>query len=254
LSVEKKKTSPFSAVATLLLFILLFAFFQYYGYDRLLYEFSRLYKGTSPTTRQNPPVIPQNYNLTRWAYYAMDWFDYKYSISEKLATRDQVFKLAAIYTFVETSVTYKADAPRNYAQSPYETLMLKTGDCEDYAILMASLCEYVGLDASVDIVSASYGSQTPSGLKQKNHAMCMIYFNLDENALQNALSNLRSIYQVTFTRFWWIKEPSRMIARDGYGFAYVNSKYSSGLWASLENWDSLKTYVRIDYSNEYLAN
>ena len=45
-----------------------------------------------------------------------------------------------ICTWVHENIKYKPDAT-NYWQSPEETLSLKTGDCEDLAILMIQLCK-----------------------------------------------------------------------------------------------------------------
>ena len=249
----KQVPSP-KLIATILIIVIILGF----TIDRIVNNQVYLSQpsSTSHTTysTQTSPPIPTDENLRDWAYYAMNWFDYKYSVSDVRATRDGVFKMVAIYTFVQTYVNYKKDIPQNYAQSPSETLRLKTGDCEDYAILMASLCESVGLDASVDFVYASYGSENASEAQQKNHAICMIYFNMNESTLGSALSNLRSIYQIPYLGFWYVEEPSRIIVGDIDGFTYVNSKYSGGIWVSLENWDRLQAYERIDYSNDYLAN
>jgi len=257
-----KQVSSLKLMATVLIIVIVLGF----TIDRIVnnqvhlsqtsFTSQTTYSTTSQTTysTQTPPPMPTDENLTDWAQYAMNWFDYKYSVSDVHATRDGIFKIVAIYTFVQTYVTYKKDTPQNYAQSPPETLRLKTGDCEDYAILMASLCESVGLDATVDFVYASYGTENASEAQQKNHAMCMIYFNMNESALGSALSDLRSVYQIPYLGFWYIEEPSRLIVRDNDGFTYVTGKYVSGIWVSLENWDRLKAYERIDYSNDYLAN
>lgn len=201
------------------------------------------------STQTSPPVIPADENLIEWANYAMDWFDYTYSSSPIRATRDDVFKMVAIYTFVHAYVTYQLD--HNYAQSPFETLRLRTGDCKDYATLTASLSESVGLDASIDLVYAS--SNMTNENSAPNHAMSLIYFNAQENELSNALSHLQIIYQISSYRFTFYKEPISIIVRSSDGFTYAN-KYSTGIWVTLENWSELKNYYIINYSNDYLSN
>lgn len=48
---------------------------------------------------------------------------------------DSTDPLRSVNTFVNTSLSYKADTPGNdYWQSPTESYKLKTGDCEDYAV------------------------------------------------------------------------------------------------------------------------
>lgn len=67
--VEKKKSS--SAVATVLVFILLFAFFQYYGYGRILREFNRLYKTIDPSA-QVPPYSSISGGEIKWVFYDLN--------------------------------------------------------------------------------------------------------------------------------------------------------------------------------------
>jgi len=38
------------------------------------------------------------------------------------------------------------------------------------------------------------------------------------------------------------------------GFLINDNKYAKGIWVSLESWDELKTYHRIDYDNNFLYN
>ena len=50
-----------------------------------------------------------------------------------------------VCTFVSIIITYKKDSEiygvPDYWQSPEETLNLKTGDCEDYCLLVLKLCQ-----------------------------------------------------------------------------------------------------------------
>lgn len=53
-----------------------------------------------------------------------------------------------IYDYVNRSVTYEAET-RNIPRFPYETLYLRRGDCEDQAILLATLLRVVGYDSAL---------------------------------------------------------------------------------------------------------
>ena len=200
-----------------------------------------------------PPSKPSGNNLTEWAHYAMDRFDCEYNTSNVHATRDNLFKMIAIHAFVDEYLTYEKSKVGE-VQNPLDTLKLRTGVCVEYATLMASFCESVGLDALIDLAYASRNSDYVSGDLQKNHALCMVYFNANANELDNAVVNLRSFYRLPIQRFWHVDEPARIIVKEDGGFAYINSKYSSGIWVSFENWDKLKIYQTIDYSNDYLNN
>jgi len=65
---ERKKTSASSAVAILLVFILLFAFFHCYGYDWLLHEFNKLYRFLNPEAKV-PPYSETSGGKIRWVFY-----------------------------------------------------------------------------------------------------------------------------------------------------------------------------------------
>jgi len=55
-----------------------------------------------------------------------------------------------IRDWVATNIAYKSDQQRwseDYWQTPEETLSYRTGDCEDYAILLCSLLRACGIDA-----------------------------------------------------------------------------------------------------------
>ena len=56
------------------------------------------------------------------------------------------FKWIAIRDWVSNNIEYSYES-REYWQLPRETLLSRTGDCEDYAILLVSLYRAVGYDA-----------------------------------------------------------------------------------------------------------
>ncbi len=55
--------------------------------------------------------------------------------------------------WVVSNISYVSDSEAHgmpdYWQTPYETLRLGTGDCEDMAVLFASICEALGIDTVI---------------------------------------------------------------------------------------------------------
>ena len=68
-------------------------------------------------------------------------------------------KVFAIYNEVSKRIYYVSDPRKDeYIASPKETWEVRGGDCDDFAILLASLYEAVDLDASiVEVYNQTYG-------------------------------------------------------------------------------------------------
>jgi hypothetical protein len=59
-------------------------------------------------------------------------------------------KIFGIYNEVINRIKYVSDPKKNeYVATPTETLEIRGGDCDDFSILLASMYEAVGLDASI---------------------------------------------------------------------------------------------------------
>jgi transglutaminase-like putative cysteine protease len=62
-----------------------------------------------------------------------------------------VTSLETAFTWCSTNITYKSDMDvhclEEYWQSGRETMELRTGDCEDFAILFCCMCHSLGMDA-----------------------------------------------------------------------------------------------------------
>ena len=78
---------------------------------------------------------------------------------------------SAISQWLKTNIKYKSDwfvhHEKEYWQSPKETLVLKTGDCEDFAFLAQALLNEIGISSSVISVH-----HIKDG-KEKGHAICI---------------------------------------------------------------------------------
>jgi hypothetical protein len=82
---------------------------------------------------------------------------------------------AAAFDFVHQNITYKAEAPgMDYWQSPAETLVLSTGDCEDYTLLLGALVAAMGGTARLHI--------------ETDHAFLSVFVGPDLQAATHSLS------------------------------------------------------------------
>ncbi len=71
-----------------------------------------------------------------------------------LINNSGVYSIQAVadaFDWVRSHIVY-ADDPNDYWQSSSETLSWRTGDCEDYAILLASMIDEMGGNARVNII------------------------------------------------------------------------------------------------------
>jgi hypothetical protein len=64
-----------------------------------------------------------------------------------------ILQIAQAFEWVYSNIEYKTDAGVDYWQSTDETLARRTGDCEDQAILLASIISALGGNARVNIIS-----------------------------------------------------------------------------------------------------
>ena len=57
--------------------------------------------------------------------------------------------VTSLYDYVRNNVRFVSDPDKDYVASACETLLSGGGDCEDHAILLASMLEAVGVDAKI---------------------------------------------------------------------------------------------------------
>ncbi|KPK23309.1 MAG: hypothetical protein AMJ70_03845, partial [Dehalococcoidia bacterium SG8_51_3] len=80
------------------------------------------------------------------------------------------WKIWKIHNWVANNIKYVSDPfGFEYMAYPYETLESKAGDCDDYAVLLASMYESSGLDAMIAFVDVSGDSKV-------DHVTCLIYY------------------------------------------------------------------------------
>lgn len=126
------------------------------------------------------------------------------------AFNDDVYKMVVIALWVAEHVNYVSD-PKGfeYIAPPEETLKTKAGDCDDYAVLLASLYRSVGLEAGVGLIDTD-------GDGKAEHATALVYFT--ENP-SNLLEKMKAVLQV--------------IGVKTRGISYFNDK-QSGIWVIVD--------------------
>jgi len=71
--------------------------------------------------------------------------------TESCTFESEVCYAKALYYFVQNKIKYVPDPDRQYVQIPSETLISGGGDCEDSALLLATLLEAIGNDADIGL-------------------------------------------------------------------------------------------------------
>lgn len=85
---------------------------------------------------------PKTVHITVRAYVPAD-----------LVLNDKMFKIIAIANWVSENIRYISDPYKlEYIASPEETLRVKAGDCDDFAVLLASMYRAVGVRSAVGLI------------------------------------------------------------------------------------------------------
>lgn len=95
-----------------------------------------------------------------------------------------VLQMVSSYEWVRRNIEYVADA-EDYWQSANETISRKTGDCEDQAILLASLIGELGGNARVNII--------------EGHAFSTVFIGDNVSVLPQIRASIASYYWVNTT-------------------------------------------------------
>ena len=88
--------------------------------------------------------------------------------------------VTSLYNYVRMNIMCVGDPGNEYLASPCETIILGGGDCEDHAILLASLLEAVGVDSKILWVPGEHAFVGISMEGIKIEGMCDDVFWLSE--------------------------------------------------------------------------
>lgn len=107
---------------------------------------------------------------------------------------DPVFKIMAIGHWVGANIKYVSD-PKGleYVAPPLETLRVGAGDCDDFAVLIASLYESIGLDAVIGLVDTD-------GDGVVDHASALVFVNQDPDHLLEAMKKYELVFNTRISK------------------------------------------------------
>ncbi len=142
--------------------------------------------------RANELVTPDSPSITYQASIATTHLGPGYKVS----------KIAAIFDYVDGMLTYRLEPEGvDEWQSPEECLSTKTGDCEDYSLLIAAMVKEIGGTPRIYLIdghafAAVYAGDTTSDLENAEESIAA-YYNAD----------LKIYYLHDETGYWMIADP-----------------------------------------------
>ncbi|MGB9882401.1 MAG: transglutaminase-like domain-containing protein [Methanomassiliicoccales archaeon] len=122
-------------------------------------------------------------------------------------------QIAEAFDWVRSHITYKSDETGDYWQSAYETLQRGSGDCEDQAILLASIITALGGNARINII--------------EGHAFASVFIASDGYQLPRIQQSLRTFYGTNVTMHVLSDDLGHWLVIDTTG-----SMYAGGLPAN----------------------
>ena len=130
-------------------------------------------------------------------------------VSSILANNSGIYSIQAVadaFDWVCDHVVY-TDDPNDYWQSAGETLSWRTGDCEDYAILLASMIGEMGGNARVNVIDG--------------HAFASVYVGSNANLLGNISAAISSHYGTQLPVYFLNDTTGYWLVFDATGFPYA---------------------------------
>jgi transglutaminase-like putative cysteine protease len=144
-----------------------------------------------------------------------------------------VLQIAEAFAWVKANIDYMADPGADHWQSAKETLDLGTGDCEDHALLVASIIGALGGSARVNLI--------------EEHAFPTVFVASNYSELMKVKQALASYYGIDNASF------NIAYLTDGYGYWLVidttGFPYVGGIPAKSEptgtngNWTVLSSFI-----------
>ena len=126
-----------------------------------------------------------------------------------LANNSNVYSIQAVadaFDWVRDHIVY-TDDPNDYWQSASETLSWRTGDCEDYAILLASMIDEMGGNARVNVIDG--------------HAFASVFMGSDPGVVANVSKAMSSHYGTQVPVYFLNDTTGYWMVIDPTGFPYA---------------------------------
>ena len=107
---------------------------------------------------------------------------------------DDYFKVFAIGHWVSKNIKYVSDPyGLEHIAQPNETLKIRAGDCDDFAVLLAVLHRSIGLNATVGLIDTD-------GDGKVDHVTALVYFKASPSEVLNSISEWASVIGVEVER------------------------------------------------------
>jgi hypothetical protein len=141
---------------------------------------------------------------------------------------DKEGKVNAIYRYIVENFTYIADPEgRELIRTPFETLRLKGGDCEDLAILACSLLENIGIRTYL-VFGEDHAYALVSGINPDN-LWKYINKSLEEQFIEdhNMISSIDEIVRLRAGEVWYYGGDGRAFPIEAARFGHSVVKIES---------------------------
>jgi len=166
----------------------------------------------------------------------------KSNVEEKITnTRYPKLKKAKeIMKWLKSNIKYRSDqkvhGERDYWQTPEETMVLRTGDCEDQAFLAQAMLKQIGIESTV--ISVTYGSEF---FDKRGHALCVFPSKNPKGVFSNYLlytstKNIMNFIQHEYSDWLSIsvldlnsKKSVRILEKQFGGFKKINERANAAM-------------------------
>ena len=142
----RSKTFPVVAlVLSLIIFLLtIYSFVLIFseGFDYAMVDTET----QEPITTLNPRIKESEKYFNEIIYEDIELRSFATSMTDGCFSGDKECQLNSIYKYIVNNFKYYSDPrSREFIQSPYDTIKVRGGDCEDLTILLNSLLENIGI-------------------------------------------------------------------------------------------------------------
>jgi hypothetical protein len=146
-------------------------------------------------------------------------------VPEGIDSNADAWKIWQLHYWVANNIGYVSDPLGfEYMAYPHETLDCKAGDCDDFAVLLASMYEASGLDTMIAYVDTN-------GDKKVNHVACLVYYPRDSASFieeeEVIIDKLALSYPIGERYFEFLPGTDNIIP---YKESEVYDNYEEGIW------------------------
>jgi transglutaminase-like putative cysteine protease len=124
-----------------------------------------------------------------------------------LGSNYNIGKVCAIFDYVDKAITYTDDPGEDYWYRPEDCLGNKSGDCEDYGLLISTMVHLAGGTSRLYLT--------------QSHAFAAVYAGESQDALFEAMNGIRSYYGTSLKIHYFEDEKGYWLIADPLGSFYL---------------------------------